>query len=69
MPANTAKTAIVGAKVPAFSAPATGGKPWTLQSAKGRNLVMYFYPKDNTSGCTRESMAFRDLYPQFKKAK
>jgi peroxiredoxin Q/BCP len=66
MPAKTAK---IDAKVPAFSVPATGGQPWSLASAQGRNLVVYFYPKDNTSGCTKESMAFRDLYPQFKKAK
>ena len=61
-------TAVVDAKVPAFSAPATGGKPWSSASSRGRNLVVYFYPKDNTSGCTKESMAFRDLYPQFRKA-
>ena len=63
------KTASLDAKVPDFSLPATGGRPWSLDAAKGRNLVVYFYPKDNTSGCTRESMAFRDLYPQFRKAK
>ena len=63
------KTAKLDAPVPEFSAPATGGKPWSLQSALGRNLVVYFYPKDNTSGCTKESMAFRDLHAQFKKAR
>ena len=56
-------------KVPDFSLPATGGKPWKLSSLAGRNVVVYFYPRDNTSGCTKEGMDFRDLYPQFRKAK
>ncbi len=63
------KTVSLDAKVPDFSLPATGGKPWSLAAAQGRALVVYFYPKDNTSGCTKESMAFRDLHPQFRKAK
>ncbi|MFO7305159.1 MAG: peroxiredoxin [Gammaproteobacteria bacterium] len=58
----------IGKKVPAFSCAATGGKKWKLSDAKGRKLVIYFYPKDNTSGCTKEGAAFRDLYPAFKKA-
>jgi peroxiredoxin Q/BCP len=63
-------TVSVGRKVPAFSAPATGPKnPWKLSDALGNPLVIYFYPKDMTSGCTRESQDFRDLYPQFRKAK
>ena len=62
------KTATLGKKVPDFSLPATGGKPWKLSAAAGRKLVVYFYPKDNTSGCTREGSDFRDLYPQFRKA-
>jgi peroxiredoxin Q/BCP len=65
----SAKSASIDKKVPEFSLPATGGKPWKLSAAAGRNLVIYFYPRDNTSGCTRESVAFRDLYPQFRKAK
>ena len=65
----TAKTTSIDKTVPDFTLPATGGKPWKLSGAAGRNLVVYFYPRDNTSGCTRESVAFRDLYPQFKKAK
>lgn len=59
----------VGKKVPGFSAPATGGSTWKLADAKGEKLVIYFYPKDMTSGCTRESQGFRDLYPAFKRAK
>jgi peroxiredoxin Q/BCP len=65
----SAKSASIDKKVPEFSLPATGGKPWKLSAAAGRNLVIYFYPRDNTSGCTKESVAFRDLYPQFRKAK
>jgi peroxiredoxin Q/BCP len=64
----TDKTAILDRKVPAFALPATGGKKWKLADAAGKKLVVYFYPKDNTSGCTKEGEAFRDLYPKFKKA-
>jgi len=64
----TDKTAILDRKVPAFALPATGGKKWQLADAAGRKLVVYFYPKDNTSGCTREGEDFRDLYPKFRKA-
>jgi len=58
---------VLGKTIPAFSLPGTGGK-WKLSDAKGGNLVIYFYPRDNTAGCTTESAAFRDAYPQFKKA-
>ncbi|HEY4646508.1 MAG TPA: peroxiredoxin [Steroidobacteraceae bacterium] len=51
-----------------FSLPATGGKPWSLASQRGRNVVLYFYPRDNTPGCTREGEAFRDLHVAFRKA-
>src|SRR5579872_1836486 len=57
-----------GAKVPPFSLPATGGVGWRLKDAAGRILVIYFYPKDMTSGCTRESQDFRDLNAAFRKA-
>jgi thioredoxin-dependent peroxiredoxin len=53
--------------VPDFSAPATGGE-FKLSALKGRKVVMYFYPKDNTPGCTTEGLAFRDAYSKFKKA-
>lgn len=56
-------------KVPAFSCIATGGKKWKLSDAVGKKVVIYFYPKDNTPGCTKEGAAFRDLYPSFKKAR
>ena len=54
--------------MPAFAAPASGGESWRLKDATGKKLVIYFYPKDMTSGCTRESQDFRDLVPQFRKA-
>ena len=55
-------------KLPAFTRPATGGGTWKLADAAGRKLVLYFYPKDDTTGCTREGEAFRDLHAKFKKA-
>jgi peroxiredoxin Q/BCP len=54
------KTAALDRKVPDFSLPATGGATWKLSAARGRKLVLYFYPKDNTSGCTQEGIAFAD---------
>ncbi|WP_118178922.1 peroxiredoxin [Paraburkholderia phosphatilytica] len=53
--------------VPDFTAPATG-EDFTLSGARGKKLVLYFYPKDNTPGCTTEGLQFRDLHPKFKKA-
>lgn len=50
-----------------FSLPATGGQTFNLSAARGKHLVIYFYPKDNTPGCTTEAQQFRDLYAQFKK--
>jgi thioredoxin-dependent peroxiredoxin len=63
-----AKTVTVDRKVPAFSLPASGGGKWKLADAAGRKLVIYFYPKDATSGCTKEGEAFRDLHAKFRKA-
>ncbi|HVH83786.1 MAG TPA: peroxiredoxin [Steroidobacteraceae bacterium] len=57
-----------GSKVPEFSLPATGGGTWRLKDAAGGKLVIYFYPRDLTSGCTREAQDFRDLYGAFRKA-
>jgi len=53
--------------VPEFEAPATGGKTFRLRDARGAPLVLYFYPKDNTPGCTDEGRQFRDLYPEYQK--
>jgi thioredoxin-dependent peroxiredoxin len=64
-----ATTPKVGAKVPDFSLPASGdGGTWRLKDAKGQKVVLYFYPKDMTTGCTRESQDFRDLNAAFRKA-
>ncbi len=52
---------------PEFTAPATGG-PFSLAALRGKRVVLYFYPKDNTPGCTTESLAFRDLSPKFEAA-
>ena len=57
----------VGLNVPDFSAPMTSGKTFNLSEYKGKNIVLYFYPKDNTPGCAAESMSFRDLYDRFQK--
>ena len=46
--------------------PSTSGEELSIQSFRGKPLVVYFYPRDNTPGCTREGQAFRDLYPEFK---
>ena len=70
------RSVAIDKKVPAFSLPVTGstagskaaGKPWKLADAAGRNLVLYFYPRDNTAGCTAEGAAFRDLHAKFGKA-
>ncbi len=53
-------------KVDDFSLPGTGGTTFRLSESKDKLLVLYFYPKDNTPGCTSESLQFRDLYPAFQ---
>ncbi len=57
----------IGKVVKDFTLPATGGD-FTLKDARGRNLVLYFYPRDNTPGCTLEGQDFRDLHAQFARA-
>jgi len=58
-----------GDKAPEFSLPATGGKTVSLAEFKGRNnVVLYFYPKDNTPGCTKEACFFRDVQAEFEAA-
>jgi thioredoxin-dependent peroxiredoxin len=59
----------LGKRVPVFSAPLTGGTTWKLADAAGEKLVIYFYPKDMTTGCTRQSQDFRDKFAAFRKAK
>ena len=53
---------------PDFALPATGGKTFRLSRAQGAFLVLYFYPKDNTPGCTTQGADFRDHHPGFAKA-
>ena len=48
-----------------FSLPATGGRTFTLSACRGSLVVLYFYPKDSTPGCTTEAQQFRDLHPEF----
>ena len=55
----------IGKRVENFTLPATGDQNLSLTDFKGNKLIIYFYPRDNTSGCTREGQDFRDLYPQF----
>lgn len=54
---------------PAFTAVASGGDTISLADLKGRNVILYFYPKDDTPGCTREACAFRDEFAAFRKKK
>ncbi|MEW6166766.1 MAG: peroxiredoxin [Pseudomonadota bacterium] len=58
----------IGDAIPELTLPATGGRDISLRGLKGRPLVIYFYPKDNTPGCTQEGQAFRDLYAEFQAA-
>lgn len=58
----------IGAKIPDLKVAASGGATLSLRSFKGEALVLYFYPKDNTPGCTQEGQDFRDLYEDFRKA-
>jgi peroxiredoxin Q/BCP len=59
----------VGDKAPSFTLPADGGGKVSLKDLKGKTVVLYFYPKDDTSGCTAEACAFRDALPDFSKVK
>ena len=55
----------VGTNAPAFSLPDQNGTVHTLEEYKGKKVVLYFYPKDNTSGCSKQACGFAELYPQF----
>lgn len=59
--------AIVGKAAPAFNLPSTGDKSVRLSTLKGQNVVVYFYPRDATPGCTTESQNFRDAIKKFAK--
>ncbi|MFC4173308.1 thioredoxin-dependent thiol peroxidase [Microvirga sp. GCM10011540] len=61
-------TLTIGTKAPAFTLPATDGQEISLENLKGRKVVLYFYPKDDTSGCTREAQDFQALREDFAAA-
>ena len=56
----------VGIKAPDFKLPDQNGTMHSLSEYEGQKVVLYFYPKDNTSGCTKQACSFADLYPQFR---
>ena len=57
----------VGTKAPEFTLPDKDGNPVSLTDFAGKKVVLYFYPKDNTPGCTRQACAFAEAYGEFKK--
>lgn len=63
------KKAIVGKPIPDIEVVATDDQSFKLSDFLGKNLVLYFYPKDNTPGCTTEGQDFRDSYEEFRKLK
>ena len=63
--ANSAADSAAASIAP-FNAPMTGGQTFALEGRPAKYTVLYFYPKDNTPGCTTESIAFREAYPQFQ---
>ena len=56
---------MLDSEIPNFSLPATSGQTFTLNEQSGKIVVIYFYPKDSTPGCTTEAQQFRDLHEQF----
>ena len=54
-----------GTKAPAFELPDQNGEMHTLEEYRGKKVILYFYPKDMTAGCTKQACAFGELYPQF----
>jgi peroxiredoxin Q/BCP len=59
----------VGKKAPDFKLPTDGGGTVSLKALRGKPVVLYFYPKDDTPGCTTEACGFRDNLPKFKRVK
>ncbi|MGQ9367773.1 thioredoxin-dependent thiol peroxidase [Azospirillum sp. ST 5-10] len=62
---SAAPSVDAGTAAPDFTLPTDGGGSVTLSALKGRPVVLYFYPKDDTSGCTKEACGFRDAFPDF----
>ena len=54
-----------GTKAPAFALPDQDGNVHTLEEYRGKKVILYFYPRDNTPGCTKQACGFGELYPQF----
>ena len=63
------KTAKLGQKIPDFTVESSSGEEFSPAAKKGQRYVLYFYPKDNTPGCTLEGQEFNKLLPKFKKLK
>jgi peroxiredoxin Q/BCP len=61
---NLSTDSAIGCLVPPFSATMTGASAFQLSAYSGKKVILYFYPKDNTPGCTTESIAFRDIHTQ-----
>jgi thioredoxin-dependent peroxiredoxin len=61
-------TVTEGEMAPDFTLPASGGGEVALHDLRGKNVILYFYPADDTSGCTKEACQFRDLFPNFSGA-
>ena len=59
----------LGKSAPTFTLPSDGGEPLSLESLRGRPVVLYFYPKDDTPGCTRQACGIRDRYADFEGAR
>jgi len=62
------RPSILNMTVPDFTAEMTGGHNFRLSEHRGKKVILYFYPKDNTPGCTAESLQFRDLHARFASA-
>jgi len=58
----------IGTKAPDFALPDQDGVVHTLEQYRGQKVILYFYPKDNTSGCTKQACGFGELFPQFRES-
>jgi thioredoxin-dependent peroxiredoxin len=65
---TTRSCRVLDSKIPDFTLPATGGQSFNLAAQAGKIVIIYFYPKDSTPGCTTEGQQFRDLYAEFQAA-